>query len=126
MEKKRRARINESLQELRVLMADADVSRDTVQVFQGNALRDFVLLLKQKFSPACVAGARYLRFLSPAAVAIKDGECRSAGDDSETCGGLPAKPGSRYSFSVRVYLRVRHETTARCVFPPFGHTLKQT
>lgn len=34
-------------------------------------------------------------FMSPAAAAIKDGERRSAGDDSETCGEHFANTGSR-------------------------------
>lgn len=34
-------------------------------------------------------------FMSPATAAIKDGERRSAGDDSETCGEHLANTGSR-------------------------------
>lgn len=97
MEKKRRARINESLQELRLLIADAEV-RWQVQYWERLLVVPVVVyaLVKRCLLPAtsCDVFSNFTS-LSPATAAIKDGERRSAGDDSETCGEHLANTGSR-------------------------------
>ncbi len=88
MEKKRRARINESLQELRTLLADADVSSSSAHRLHRG-------------SPAPVTRGRGVDFGSDGAllvvstVSFQDGERGGAGDDGEKGGGHTEEPNPR-------------------------------
>lgn len=79
MEKKRRARINESLLELRTLLADADVSTG-----RTHCCTSFQLALGSDEAHMLLS-----------TVSFQDGECRSAGDDSEKGGGHTEEQKSR-------------------------------
>lgn len=82
MEKKRRARINESLRELRTLLADTDVSRT-----------------RTRASPACTGtrcGMVLMQLLSVSTDSFQDGERRGAGDDSEKGGGHTEESKPRF------------------------------
>lgn len=69
MEKKRRARINKSLQELRLLIADTDV-REHLQLFVANKYK-YAAIVALGSQKSCLQDA----FVSSALVAIKVGEC---------------------------------------------------
>lgn len=86
MEKKRRARINESLQELRTLLADTDVSRAHAHCTSAHLCPCDT---EEQFGSD---GA----LLAVSTVSFQDGERRGAGDDGEKGGGHPeeSKPRS--------------------------------
>lgn len=83
MEKKRRARINESLRELRTLLADADVSRTRTRT-RITCLRRYEVRFVSDGAP-----------LPGPTDPFQDGERRGAGDDSEKGGGHPEQPKPR-------------------------------
>lgn len=84
MEKKRRARINESLQELRTLLADTDVSTARTLHFMFTCPSD---------AEVDLGSDRALLLVS--IVSFQDGERRGAGDDGEKGGGHTEEPNPR-------------------------------
>lgn len=82
VEKKRRARINESLQELRSLLADTEVrARGHTRAHTHTAVLPVRVM-------------ELLRLLVHT-VSLQDGECRGAGDDGEEGRGHPEESESR-------------------------------
>lgn len=91
MEKKRRARINESLQELRLLLAGAEVRRAgglagaQGPLGQGAGVATRPGLTDPPHAPGAPVGAG----------AGQAGERRGAGADGAACSGHAAGPGAR-------------------------------
>lgn len=88
MEKKRRARINESLQELRLILADTEVTSCPAklglsQEGRGGPVTNSLMPSLSALSLLLAAAALL--------VPDEDGECRGAGDDGETGPGHSAE-----------------------------------
>ncbi|KAM7399707.1 hypothetical protein PAMP_018955 [Pampus punctatissimus] len=102
VEKKRRARINESLQELRTLLADTDVSTARTR--------------RTSYSPVPVMlrvdlGSDGASFVV-STVSFQDGERRGSGDDGEKGGGHIEEPNPSREASERFaagYIQCMHE-----------------
>lgn len=89
MEKKRRARINESLQELRTLLADTDVSSS------AHARTHSPQLSSPAPGDTEVDLGSDGALLVVSTVSFQDGERRGAGDDGEKGGGRTEEPNPR-------------------------------